>query len=98
VRRLRQDYEERKGPPSGGTPPHALREKKALTRPVRAIERTFLALGSVLAVVGRAFLVVGRIVGYALLIVAALAVSVALGACIAVALEYLVGWPDTWWL
>jgi hypothetical protein len=41
---------------------------------------------------------VGRVVGYALLIVAAFAVSVALGAGIAVAMEYLVGWPDTWWL
>lgn len=41
---------------------------------------------------------VGWVVGYALLIVAAFAVSRALGACIAVALEYLVGWPDTWWL
>jgi hypothetical protein len=39
-----------------------------------------------------------RGVGYALLIVAAFAVSVALGAGIAVAMEYLVGWPDTWWL
>jgi hypothetical protein len=39
-----------------------------------------------------------RGVGYALLIVAAFAVSVALGAGIAVAMEYLVGWSDTWWL
>jgi hypothetical protein len=42
--------------------------------------------------------VVGRVVGYAFLIVVAFAVSVALGAGIAMAMEYLVGWPDTWWL
>jgi hypothetical protein len=84
VRGLRQDNEGGSGPPGEESPPVAQQEKKTLPPPVSTR--------------GHAFAAVGRIVGYALLIVAAFAVSVALGACIALALEYLVGWPDTWWL
>lgn len=39
-----------------------------------------------------------RIVGYVFLVAAALALSLALGAGIAVLMEFLLGWPDTWWL
>jgi hypothetical protein len=91
VRGLRQDYEGCSGPPREESPHVAQQEKKSLPPPVSTRGLAFDALG-------RALAVVGRIVGYALLIVAAFAVSVALGACIALALEYLVGWPDTWWL
>lgn len=84
VRRLRQDYEGRKGPPRGGTPDDAPPEKKTLPPPWRAMERRRHLLW-------RVFSVVGRVVGYALLIVATLAVGAALGAVIAVAMEYLVG-------
>ncbi len=95
---FRQDYEGHSGPSSGSSPHGAPSKKRTLSLPGRAAGRVFAALWRALAVVGRAFLVVGRVVGYALLILAAFAVSIALGACIAVALEYLVGWPDTWWL
>jgi Mn2+/Fe2+ NRAMP family transporter len=37
-----------------------------------------------------------RIVGYVFLVVAVLALSLALGAGIAIAMEFLLGWPDTW--
>jgi hypothetical protein len=40
---------------------------------------------------------VGRVVVYAVLVVALFALSVALGGGIAIALDYLIGWPDTWW-
>jgi hypothetical protein len=40
----------------------------------------------------------GRVVSYSFLILVTFVVSVALGACLAVAMEYLVSWPDTWWL
>ena len=40
----------------------------------------------------------GRIVGYIFLIIAVFAMSVAVGAGIAVLMEFLLGWPDTWWL
>ncbi len=100
VRGLGQDYEGHSGPLRGNSPHGAQSEKRkrTLSLPRRAAGRVFDALLLALAIVGRAFLVVGRVVGYALLIVAAVAVAIALGACIAVALEYLVGWPDTWWL
>ena len=95
---FRQDYEGHSGPSRGSSPHGAQSEKRTLSLPRRAAGRVFDALWRALAIVGRAFLVIGRIVGYALLIVAAFAVAIALGACIAVAMEYLVGWPDTWWL
>ena len=37
-----------------------------------------------------------RIVGYIFLVAAVFALSLALGAGIAITLEYLLGWPDTW--
>ena len=40
----------------------------------------------------------GRVVGYVFFLIVAFAASAILAAGIAVGLEYLVGWPDTWWL
>ena len=88
---FRQDYEGHSGPSRGSSPHGAQSEKRTLSLPRRGAGRVFDALW-------RALAIVGLIVGYALLIVAAFAVAIALGACIAVAMEYLVGWPDTWWL
>jgi hypothetical protein len=94
--KLRQDYEGRRGPPSRNSPHSSQPEKGALTLVVPIVRYASVALERVLVIVGRAFVVVGRVVGYTLLIVAVFAVSMALGAGIAVALEYLVGWPNTW--
>jgi hypothetical protein len=40
----------------------------------------------------------GRVVGYVFFLIVAFAASAILAAGMAVGLEYLVGWPDTWWL
>ena len=39
-----------------------------------------------------------RVAGYACLLAVVIAASIVLGGAIAVSMEYLVGWPDTWWL
>jgi hypothetical protein len=39
-----------------------------------------------------------RIAGYVFFATVVLAAAIVLGGVIAVGLEYLVGWPDTWWL
>jgi hypothetical protein len=39
-----------------------------------------------------------RIAGYVFFAAVVLAAATVLGGVIAVGLEYLVGWPDTWWL
>jgi hypothetical protein len=39
-----------------------------------------------------------RIAGYVFLVVIGIAVGTVLGGVLAVWMEYLVGWPDTWWL
>ncbi len=39
-----------------------------------------------------------RIVGYVFLVTGVFALSVALGAGVAITMEFLLGRPDTWWL
>ena len=39
-----------------------------------------------------------RVLGYVFFLVVAFVASALIGGSIAVGLEYLVGWPDTWWL
>jgi hypothetical protein len=39
-----------------------------------------------------------RVAGYMFFAAVVLAAAIVLGGVIAVGLEYLVGWPDTWWL
>jgi hypothetical protein len=100
---LRQDCEGRSGLLREKLPHSAQQEKKTPPPPMSARGRAFYALGRAFVVVGRTLVVVGRTfvagragaVGYVLLIVVATAVGMAVGVCVAVVLEYLIGWPDT---